>query len=226
MDMQDYTLSLALFDFFPVALSATGLLLLVFTLRKHSSGLKPAMWKLAACGAGLVVTGGILKASWKLLWVTTRVDHAWMSAGLFWCLAPGFVLLAGATLGLLRQSTTGVANLLFPVAVAAAGCAVALAIPERSSMVLLLLLVLGNLVMMISLITFSSRQRQHYAAVFLAISVLATFTLSGLARIPEQTASLQWIEEIVNFVGQGLFAAAMYLLWKHTTQTQEKVIHD
>jgi len=226
MNMQDYTLSLALFDFLPVALSAAGLLLLVFTLRKHYARLRPALWRLAACGAVLVITGGLLKASWKLLWVTTRVDYAWMSAGLFWCLAPGFVLLAGATLGMLRRSTTGVGTLLIPLAVAVTACAVALGMPERSSLVLLLLLVLGNLVMMISLITFSSRQRLHYAAVFLTISVVATFTLSGLARIPEQTASLQWIEEIVNFVGQGLFAAAMYLLWKHTNQPQENVIHD
>jgi thiol:disulfide interchange protein len=63
----------------------------------------------------------------------------------------------------------------------------------------------------------------HYAAALLAVSIVATFTLSGLARIPEQTASLQWMEEITNFFGQGLLALAMLIVWRLLSQKTQGI---
>ena len=180
---------------------------------------------LACYGAFLVLLGGFLKASWKLIWVTTAVNHQWMSDGLFWCLGPGFILLAGTGITLLKTgkgATPGVGARLVPISLAVLAVAIAASGLASSKAVMLGSTVLGNLVLMISLIMISSRRRQYAASALLIVNVLLTFTLTGLARIPEQTAALQWVEEIMNLGAQGCYMAAVIIMWRRPQiETQE-----
>ena len=88
--LQDYSLGLALFDYLPVAFSALGLGLLAQLLSRAL----PGALGLLLVGAGLVVAGGLSKATWKLIWVLTAQDVEVLDALLFICIAPGMILLA------------------------------------------------------------------------------------------------------------------------------------
>jgi hypothetical protein len=53
------------------------------------------------------------------------------------------------------------------------------------------------------------------AALFI-INLVGVFLLNGLARMPEQTIALQWIEESINTVSWLAFAVAAYKIYQHT----------
>jgi len=62
------------------------------------------------------------------------------------------------------------------------------------------------------LIRQANQQKLKVAAWLFAFNLIAIFSLSGMARIPEQTITLQWIEEVINVFGQGAFAFAAWQL--------------
>jgi len=172
-------------------------------------------------GASLVIAGGFLKASWKLLWVSTGVDHAWMSAGLFWCMGPGFILLAGAGIALVRADRgvrPGNAALLLPVLLALTGVLAAAAGMAPAKPLTLMMTIAGNLTLMTCLLALAVRRSLPLTSVFITANVIITFALAGMARIQEQTAALQWIEEFMNLAAQGAFALAVLMIWRHNTK--------
>ena len=167
-------------------------------------------------GGALVFTGGALKAGWKVLWALTQVNHTWMSDGLFWWLGSGFVLLAGVGLSMLRRDRGMEAGPALPTAIvvgmALLGSAAAGWLPAKG--VTLGLLVLANLTVMICMVVLCRRHRFTLAAWALVLNIVLTFVLSGLARIPDQTAPLQWLAQSLNLFAQGGFAFAMWTLWR------------
>ena len=206
-----------MFDFFPPLLSVVGLIL--FCRLTRGNGL----WTLAVAGSALVATGGFLKASWKLLWVATAVDYNWMSSALFWCLGSGFMLLAGAAISVMRSGRGAGAIGMLTIGLTLAIVMVAWMqwLPSRVTM--LGATVIANLVFMISLIAIARRQQKRSAAGLIVLNIVLTFVLAGLARIPEQTAALQWVEESLNFVAQGAFALASWLIWNASRATDTSI---
>ena len=209
--MQDYSLGLALFDYLPVAMSALGLGLLAQLLSRALPGaLGPLL-----VGAGLVVAGGLSKATWKLIWVLTEQDIGVLDALLFICIAPGMILLAcHAAAASKRWRNAGAAahpgrNSLL---LAAAGLAAAFAEGRAWFFVLLAAGATANIVLALLLIRLSWGWGQRSAAAFLLLSILLTLGLSALARVPEQTAALQWLEESINLIAQGCFAFGVWRL--------------
>lgn len=214
--MQDYSLGLALFDYLPVAMSALGLGLLAQLLSRALPGaLGPLL-----VGAGLVVAGGLSKAAWKLIWVLTEQDIGVLDALLFICIAPGMILLAchAAAASKRWRNVAGAVHpgrnslLLAAPLLAAAGLAAAFAEGRAWFFVLLAAGATANIVLALLLIRLSWGWGQRSAAAFLLLSILLTLGLSALARVPEQTAALQWLEESINLIAQACFAFGVWRL--------------
>ena len=222
--MEDYSLSLALFDYLPVLLSAVGLYLLINLLARAL----PESRTLLLLGFTLVIAGGLSKATWKLIWVLTQVDIAVLDSLLFICMAPGMVLLAmhTASAGVRWRVGTvsvhpGRNSLVVIVPVLAAAGALAASQTDGRAWFFLLLATssLSNIVMTLLLVRLSWGWEQRLTAGIFLLSILLTFSLSWLARISAGSAPLQWLAESINLFATGSFALAVWRLRSHCLES-------
>lgn len=211
--MHDYTVELALFDYVPIVLTALALVQI-----SRFAGRNAAICGL---GAALIVSGGLLKATWKLIVASYGSHIPWMNNSLFILLAPGFVLVAWALLTRQRDNSGHTLPVGGVLAVLAAAAGLYAAAPTERDWFFWLLGVatLGNMTMIALLTAAAWRVREHSAAVFFVLSFVGTLTLSSLARVPEQTAALQWIEEGINTVAQAVLLIGALRLRRITRQS-------
>lgn len=215
----EYTLSLALVDFLPVIFTAIG----YFFLCRMVSHINEQQGKIASIGAILIVAGGFFKAVWKLSMAATNgtTNIVWMDEGLFVWMAPGYTLLAWSvwqTVREVRRKKTFHTWLLPAIlSVLTLGYAYYLSTTGGSwNLILLIVLVLGSTTTSILLIAFAFRENLKSMGVLFIINLICVFILSGLARIPEQTIMLQWIEESINTVSWFCFLIAMKKMYEYT----------
>lgn len=223
--MGEYTLSLALVDYLPVAFTALGLFYIV----RMVAHVDAAQGRVAAVGAVLTVAGGFAKATWKLIMALSggATDVTWLDNSLFILMAPGYTLLAYSV----WQTTRRVRGQrtwhrwLPPVAFIALFFAgslfLALSRPGSPAWerVLLSVMVLATVVTGVLLIAFSFRRRLPLAAWLFVLNLVGVFMLNGMARMPEQTIALQWIEQSVNAVAWLAFAYAAARVYAHARAT-------
>ena len=214
--MENYTLGLALFDYLPVIAAGFGL----YFICKYCAGLAnyDGFWIIAI--PAIALTGGALKASWKLVWALQQINVAWMSDQLFFFLASAYVLMAALVVRSLRAAERGdtlAGNWwALPIQVIAVIIIGALYLKTTTdgrtwSILLLATLSIANLVFLVTLIVHAWRQTAWVAfSAFLGNFVLS-YVLVGLARM-EQTAELQWIEEFLNLVNNSLLAVGAWSL--------------
>ncbi len=213
----EYTLGLALEDFAPVLLSFAGMWLVAGMVGKlHSTAGQAA--KIAAV---LIGTGGLLKATWKLIIASTGNDLAWMDNSLFVFLAPGFTLMAAALWagqrGLKgRGVNAGIwAIPLGIIAIFGIGAWFTAQNGGRTWVFVLLgLTTLANTITSLLLIRQARWNSLSWVAGFFALNLLLIYILSGMARIDPQTIPLQWTEQIINTLSQGAFLLASWRLAK------------
>jgi len=214
----DYTVALALFDYIPTVFTALGMYWLCTSQLFDLSVIR----RLAIVGAVMIVSGGLLKASWKLIVASTGEHIPWMNNSLFIFMAPGFVLLSFA-LGLrhIRPVSLPI-PLLFTGAIPIIALCLYLVYPGQRLWFFWLLAVvtLANTAVIFMLARAGWNNNDRIISLLYIASFFGTLSLSGLARIPEQTAALQWIEESINAVAQGLFFAASLRLNKRLRETQ------
>lgn len=209
-------MELALFDYLPVAMSALGLALLVQLLSRAL----PAALGLLLAGAGLVVAGGLGKATWKLIWVLAGRDVAWLDASLFICMAPGMILLACHVFAAIRRwrgggarAHAGRASLLIALPVlAAAGLAAGFAEGKAWFLLLLAATTLANIALVGALVRLSWMWGQGVTAAIFLFSIALTLCLSALAPVSAGSAPLQWLAESLNLLAQGGFALGLWRL--------------
>jgi hypothetical protein len=214
--VENYSLSLALFDYIPVLVSALGLSLLAQFNARVLPGSRQLMWAAVA----LITAGGLSKASWKLTWVLSQVDVALLDNLLFILMAPGMILLAFHTAAASRRWGGGQAgkplikSLLVIVAALGAASYLSVSQPEGRAWFFALLAAasLANISMSVILIRLSWGFGQRGTALIFLFSILAILSLSGLSRISAGSAPLQWLAECLNFLAHGSFALAIWRL--------------
>jgi hypothetical protein len=188
---------LALFDFVPNIAFLVGayyLTKIVFLVRGRACG------SLAVVGTGLILLGGMLQATWKMLYVTGVADFRLMSNLQFILLAPGFLAVLITVLLLLLKS--GKNN----------NISVVFMTPWK--LPFLIVMALTSLAANGLLTYISIRRRSYLAAVGFGISFICLLGMSGMAG-GEQTISQQWIEESVNAFGQIAFATGSFFLHRN-----------
>jgi hypothetical protein len=213
--MENYTLGLALFDYLPVIAAGVGLYLVCryFARLAQYDGPWVVLMPLIA------VTGGTIKASWKLIWALQQVNYTWMSDQLFFFLASGYVLMAMFVMRSQRAANRGEAlaanwwqlPVLLVIALVAAAFYLMAGGGRGWVGLLLATLSVANLVFLVTLIVHAAKRGNRVAAFAFAASLTLGYVLVGLARM-EQTAELQWIEEIINLFNNSLLAFGAWRL--------------
>ncbi len=217
--MTEYTLALALEDYLPVIFSSIGL----YFISRMVARVDARLGQMAAIGWILITIGGFLKATWKLTMALTssQTDLVWLDKGMFIWMAAGFTLVAFAAwfMSEMRSGKERPKRIwLGPLAV------LLLVLPaifftgfpdvtvNTWRFILLGVMTIGNVVLVVLLIQQARRLGLNKVALLFLANIVIVFILSGLARIPDQTIPLQWVEQILNTIAQGAFAYAAYKL--------------
>jgi hypothetical protein len=191
-----YTLGLALLDFLPVSAFLIGALFL--TKLSISRQAKAQTWLFMAGGL-MVFLGGFLKATWKLLYTLNIADLQLLSQLQFVMVAPGFLMMFIAVLQFTKKQIK-----------------TEKAIPAIAvwKIPLLAVMTLSCIGMHGVLVYVAFRKGLKLAGILFILATLCVFAMSGMASGSEQTVLAQWIEEIINSIGQSAFAIGSILFYK------------
>jgi len=201
---ETYTLSLALVDYLPNITFMVGAYFLT-RLAYTTKGRLTA--RIMALGSGLVLMGGLFKATWKLLLVVPGVDLRLLDESLFILQAPGFCLMMVASITLARSHL--IQGVQLP--------AIALwKIP------LLAVVTISSLGMYGVLASYSYRNHLKTAGWSFILTILIVLGMSGMASWGEQTISRQWIEEGINTIGQLSFAMGSMVLFTNSDKIRNE----
>jgi len=211
------SLPLALEDFVPVVLTAGGLWFVVSLVGRadRSAG----RW--AAIGAILIVAGGLSRAIWKTVVATGGADVAALFAVLYLLLATGYLVLA-VVVWRGRQAHTGRPGrsagdprlrVWMPAAIVLAILLPVTAILAPSGGRLLPILwlfaaTIGSITTSLLLARWARDLGRPGIGWLFIVSLTVTLVLNGLARASDQSEALQWVEQLVNTLNQGIFLIA------------------
>jgi len=197
---ETYSIGLALLDFVPNIAFLVGAFFLV-KIALLVRGTKCS--RMVMAGSLLIALGGILKATWKLLYAANVGDFQLMSQAQFVLVAPGFLAILVAVIIMARKSTKVAMPLL-----ALAGW----------KMPFLFVMTLCSLGAQGILAYISFQRKAKLAAVGFIIAFMGLLAMGGLASA-EQTVAMQWIEESINSLGQIGFMFGSILLFNNYKST-------
>lgn len=227
--MEKYTVALALEDYLPVLLSAYGLYLIARMITRMDAQCS----RLAYLGVALITTGGLSKATWKLIGALTdgQTNIQLLDNALFFCLAPGFILLTFAFWYAQRTMYGGTrpgnvwivpAGVALVTVATAAFLSVAMYDPNREGRQIWFFMLLGmttifNFVALGLAIRQARRQKLTFAAGLFVVNLAAIIILQGLARTSDFSEPMQWVQQITNTLAQ---VALVYGAWMLSNQTE------
>lgn len=198
--MKDFSVSMALVDYIPVVFFGIAAVLLMRDLyNKMSKG----AFALFAAGTINIFCAGGLKATYKLLYASGVCDFEALNAMFFPVQSIGFLLAGIGVIALLccKQSKN---------------VALAVAPPLFSgTFVFVGLMVLGLGLMDVGLCIISGKMKKPAAMVFFVLSFICSLCMGYLSSQDFAKASMNWIAEGVNVVGQGAFLTGVLLLHKN-----------
>ena len=210
---------MALEDYLPVLLAAMGWVYVARMIKRVS----PAWSGLAWAGLTLVTLGGLSKATWKLIFAASATDLWPLNTALFVLMCPGFIALAWALWrsSILQPKTKEVwaIPLIVGLLVLVVAAYLGLVKGSRGWFALLIgLTTLGNLATAIWLI----RRSLQWGLPFLALLFLLNITASfALARLADQTVTMQWVKQGITTLSQAAFMfAAMRLYFRSFLATR------
>lgn len=198
--MKDFSVSMALVDYIPVICFAIAAVLLMRDLyNKMSKG----AFALFAAGTIDIVCAGALKATYKLLYAAGACDFEALNAMFFPVQSIGFLLAGIGLLAMLchKQGKNAVLAVAPPV--------------FSGTFVFVGLMVAGLGLMDVVLCVVAAKMKKAWLIVFFALSFVCSLCMGYLSSQDFAQASMNWIAEGVNVVGQGALLAGVWLLHKH-----------
>lgn len=205
---------MAIVDYIPVFMF---LIAAVILQRDLYHAMSKGAFALFSAGTITVFVAGFYKATWKLLYAAGVCDFVPLTKSFFPMQTTGFVLAALGMLALLCHKQ-GNENKLNSVAIIPALGVLLTAAAEPSeyegTMIFVILMVLGVLILDVGLIIISARHKQTVAAVIYGISFVFVMGMGYLSSKDFAEASMNWIAEFTNVLGQGTFLLATWMLHK------------
>ena len=186
--MYNVSIPMALVDYIPVAFFAVAAVLLQRDLYN-----KMPKYAFACFAAGTIniFMAGFLKATWKLLYAAGICDFQALNTLFLPTQSLGFLL---AGLGLVLMLAGGRRGLL------------AVAPPVFSgSFLFILMMVLGLGAICTCLSILAARMKKKGAILLFVLSFVCSMAMGYLSSRDSTLAAVNWIEQGVNCVGQGLF---------------------
>ena len=198
--MNDFSIPMALVDFIPVLFFAIASVILLCDLyRKMSRG----AYALFSAGVIDVTVAGALKATWKLLYATGVCNFEALNAMFFPVQSIGFLL-------------AGIGMLLMLLQKPAKASLTALAPPLFSgTFVFVGLMVAGLGILDTVLCILSARLKKPWLIAIFSLSFVCSLCMGYLSSQDFAKASMNWIAQGVNVVGQGTLLIGVGLLHKN-----------
>lgn len=194
--MKEFTVTMALVDFIPVAFFAVASVILMRDLyNKMSKG----AFALLAAGTINVAFAGAMKALYKLLYATGVCDFTVLSDMMFPVQSVGFLLAGTALIAMLchKQKET----------------AVAAAAPAffKGTFIFVGLMVAGFGMMNASMCVLSKKLKKPWLSVFFIYAFVSVLVMGYLSSKDFGSSSMNWIAQGVNLLGQGAFLVGTIL---------------
>ena len=197
--MNDFSVSMALVDYIPVIFFAVAATVL---LRDLYNKMSKGAFALFAAGVIDVTIAGALKATWKLLYAAGACDFQALDAMFFPVQSIGFLLAGVGILAMIVRKQTKAPLL-------------AVAPPVFSgTFVFVGLMVAGLGVMDAALCVLSVKLKKPALIAVFAISFICSLGMGYLSSHNFAEASMNWIAEGVNVVGQGTLLLGTLMLHK------------
>ena len=198
--MKDFSIAMALVDYIPVILFLIASIMLQRDLyNKMSKG----AFALFSAGTINIFSAGALKAFYKLLYAAGICDFASLNDMFFPVQSIGFLL---AGIGMLAMIFHKQGNGIVALSVA----------PPlwKGTFLFVGLMVAGLGCMDAGLIILANRVKKRSAIVFFVVSFICSMAMGYLSSRDFAQASMNWIAEGINIVGQGCLLAGVWMLHK------------
>lgn len=197
----DFTVPMALVDYIPVIFfTLAGVILLNDLYDKMNK------WAFALFATGVidVAIAGALKATWKLLYASGACDFEAFNAMFFPVQSLGFLL-------------SGIGVLIMILPKKSEGAATLAAVPPvfKGTFVFVGIMVAGLGIMDAVLCIITKKLNKPWLIAIFVISFICSLGMGYLSSQDFSEASMNWIAECVNVVGQGSLLAGVYLLHKN-----------
>lgn len=201
--MYDLSVPMALVDYIPVIFFGIAAVTL---LRDLHSRMAKGMYAMLSAGTINIFAAGFLKATWKLLYASGICDFQALN-NLFLPLQSIGFLLAG--IGLI--GVFGKKNAMLAVAP-----------PVFSgSMVFIMMMVagLGSICTCLSIL--ASKMNKGWVMVFFILAFVASIGMGYMSSHDSTSATVNWIEQGINCVGQGMLMTGVLILHKNGLKDDE-----
>ncbi|MBR3762250.1 MAG: hypothetical protein IKK59_05855 [Lachnospiraceae bacterium] len=198
--MKDFSIAMALVDYIPVVLFGIAAVILQ---RDLYDKMRKDAFALFAAGTINVFCAGALKATYKLLYAAGTCDFEPLNAMFFPVQSIGFLLAgAGMIAMFFFKDKRGVVTL-----------AVAPVI-YKGTFLFVGLMVAGLGCMTVGLCILAARMKKKAVIALFVLSFLCSLCMGYLSSRDFAEASMNWIAEGINIVGQGSLLAGVCLLKK------------
>ena len=195
---KQFSVPMAIVDFIPVFLFGIACFILI---KSFTKDMNKAQFALFSCGVIDVFVAGFLKATYKLLYASNICDFEALNKMFFPVQSIGF-LLAGIGLiwYVLKNKKTYMLS----------------APPVFSGTFLFVGFMCGGLLLMdIALCVIARRMKKSTYMILFIVSFICSLCMGYLSSQDFAKASMNWIAEGVNIVGQGALLAGVLLLEKN-----------
>ena len=195
--MYNFTVPMALMDFLPVLFFGYAAALLQQDLYDK---MRKSHFALFAAGTVNIFAAGFLKALWKLLYAANICDFHALNAMFLPVQSIGFLLAGlGIVLMMTKKQTA----------------ALAVAPPLFSGSVIFIMMMvlgLGSICTVLSIL--AVRLKKKYAAALFVLAFLCSMGMGAMAGQDATLAWVNWVEQGINCVGQGLLMWGVIVLHK------------
>lgn len=198
--MNDFSVSMALVDYIPVICFAMASVIL---LRDLYNKMSKGAFALFSAGVINVTIAGALKATWKLLYAADVCNFEALDHMFFPVQSIGFLLAGVGILAMLvhRQTKSSLLAVAPPV--------------FSGTFVFVGLMVAGLGIMDFVLCVLSVKLKKPWLIAIFAVSFVCSLGMGYLSSQDFAKASMNWIAEGVNVVGQGTLLIGASLLHKN-----------
>ncbi len=198
--MNDFSISMALVDYIPVIFFAIASVIL---LRDLYSKMSKGAFALFSAGVIDVTIAGALKATWKLLYAAGVCNFEALDHMFFPVQSIGFLLAGVGILAMLvhkqtKKTLAAVAPQVF-----------------SGTFVFVGLMVAGLGIMDVVLCILSTKLKKPWLIAIFALSFVCSLCMGYLSSQNFAKASMNWIAEGVNIVGQGTLLIGAVMLHKN-----------
>lgn len=197
--MYNFSIAMALVDYIPVFFFGTAALLLQ---RDLYNKMCKGAYALFAAGTINIFAAGFLKATWKLLYAAGICDFAALNTMFLPVQSIGFLLAGLGLVGMFCCKAKGTT-------------ALAVAPPVFSgSFVFIMMMVLGLGAICACLSIVAVKMKKKGAMVLFILAFVCSMGMGYMSSHDSTSAAVNWIEQGINCVGQGLLMSGVLVLHK------------